>query len=562
MFQYQTEEMDNILQSEERKLVHDDDSEMLFNCVSGNGRKELSTYQWGYLLIVFSSLCGGLGNSLEPVSILTFVHISTLLMGIEFIFENIAVNSWGGIMNLLLVILIESFSFVLGFNGIFAYPKLTAVTILYSIGFGLLLWIVNAVVAIIPYLVYFQHYPKSFFNLFLFPVLLTVANCSVIGNIFSTFSSPGNSVLDYAPLRQVAMLFGIYGINFLFIFIATVCVYFFQRTEHIPLRKKKQMGVVIVLFGVSLFVVTGFCIQLPYFYQQHIPQITHKTLPVSCIFADTVDMYSTEYDVVWNSTLARIVAGDGIVLMSEEAFYLTSDEEETALLNKGLSLLAYTTNPQGVLLGITYEKALPNNEFVTNRFALLSSATATSNNNNTASILWNYQKAHPVPLIEDNVQPGSGELFYSHTAYGSLSGAICFDLDYPQYIAQIGRKNVDIVLQPSWTWNAIYSRHFEGNAIRAIENGFTLFRCSSDGESGIVDPYGKIIARATTGHGGEGDAYRIQVFSLPLQSGYTPMFPVLGFVVEYLFIVWGGYYYFHCLVDVESFLQSFSGYMI
>ncbi len=39
------------------------------------------------------------------------------------------------------------------------------------------------------------------------------------------------------------------------------------------------------------------------------------------------------------------------------------------------------------------------------------------------------------------------------------------------------------MLQPSWMWNAIASRHFNGDAVRAIENGYNLLRCSSEGES-------------------------------------------------------------------------------
>jgi len=45
---------------------------------------------------------------------------------------------------------------------------------------------------------------------------------------------------------------------------------------------------------------------------------------------------------------------------------------------------------------------------------------------------------------------------------------------------------VDLLLQPSWTWGAILTRHMEGNAVRAVENGFSLLRCSSQGESGVV----------------------------------------------------------------------------
>ena len=45
---------------------------------------------------------------------------------------------------------------------------------------------------------------------------------------------------------------------------------------------------------------------------------------------------------------------------------------------------------------------------------------------------------------------------------------------------------VDLLLQPSWTWGAILTRHMEGDSVRAVENGFSIFRCSSEGESGVV----------------------------------------------------------------------------
>ena len=147
--------------------------------------------------------------------------------------------------------------------------------------------------------------------------------------------------------------------------------------------------------------------------------------------------------------------------------------------------------------------------------------------------LWRYKKAHPVPVVESNVKAGPAELPTAHSAYGKLSGAICFDLDFPQYIAGAGREAVDLFLQPSWTWNAINSRHFDGDSLRAIENGFTLFRCSSDGESGIVDPYGKFLARKETGH----DPDTVATFQLPLYDRVTTFYPFLGFTFEYLLIV-------------------------
>ena len=54
-------------------------------------------------------------------------------------------------------------------------------------------------------------------------------------------------------------------------------------------------------------------------------------------------------------------------------------------------------------------------------------------------VVWNYQKAHPVPVIEADVVAGHNKLplYESHTL-GTLGGAICFDMDFPYFLAQAG----------------------------------------------------------------------------------------------------------------------------
>jgi hypothetical protein len=41
---------------------------------------------------------------------------------------------------------------------------------------------------------------------------------------------------------------------------------------------------------------------------------------------------SADWAAVWNSTAERVLAGDSIVLMSEEALQIYSDEEEQQIL--------------------------------------------------------------------------------------------------------------------------------------------------------------------------------------------------------------------------------------
>ena len=148
-------------------------------------------------------------------------------------------------------------------------------------------------------------------------------------------------------------------------------------------------------------------------------------------------------------------------------------------------------------------------------------------------VVWNYRKSHPVPVIEFDVVAGPSKLpVYRSKMYGNIGGAICFDMDFPDFMIQAGEKNVDIMLQASWTWNDIGRRHFEGDAVRALENGFSLFRCSSVGESGIVDPYGVFVSRIYTGT----DPSEPFTFMLPLFRRIKTIYSAVGYTFEYLIL--------------------------
>ena len=74
-------------------------------------------------------------------------------------------------------------------------------------------------------------------------------------------------------------------------------------------------------------------------------------------------------------------------------------------------------------------------------------------------VAWNYEKANPVPIVESDITAGPAILpTFDSPTLGKLGGSICFDLDYPEFVKQAGFKHVDLMLQPSWTWNAINYR--------------------------------------------------------------------------------------------------------
>ncbi len=98
-------------------------------------------------------------------------------------------------------------------------------------------------------------------------------------------------------------------------------------------------------------------------------------------------------------------------------------------------------------------------------------------------------------LIEGTLT-GNGQLQVVETPYGTLSGIICWDTDFPTIIRQAGQQNVDILLSPALEWEGINPMHGEMSAFRAVENGLVVIRQADQGLSIVTDAYGRSIATA------------------------------------------------------------------
>lgn len=104
------------------------------------------------------------------------------------------------------------------------------------------------------------------------------------------------------------------------------------------------------------------------------------------------------------------------------------------------------------------------------------------------SVGFRYAKRHPVPIVEADAVAGHAKAPpHVDTPWGRVGGAICFDMDFPLWAKEAGRARVALMLQPSWTWGPLGQLHAFDSAIRGVENGFAVFRCSSGGVSGYWD---------------------------------------------------------------------------
>lgn len=107
----------------------------------------------------------------------------------------------------------------------------------------------------------------------------------------------------------------------------------------------------------------------------------------------------------------------------------------------------------------------------------------------TGKTIWTYRKAHPVPMMEACV-PGDGRIPMAPTPFGRIATVICFDADFPRLIRRAA--GADILLVPADDWREIAPLHTSMVKFRALEQGFSLVRATSNGDSVVVDRYGRI----------------------------------------------------------------------
>ncbi|MFC2113075.1 nitrilase-related carbon-nitrogen hydrolase [Bacteroidota bacterium] len=113
----------------------------------------------------------------------------------------------------------------------------------------------------------------------------------------------------------------------------------------------------------------------------------------------------------------------------------------------------------------------------------------------TGNFDWEYSKLNLAPGYEKIMTiPGDGILKSSNTARGTVTGAICYDMDFSQYIRQTGLMKSDLLISSSSDWLEIKNTHTKMARLRAIENGISLLRPANSGISIAVDPYGNILS--------------------------------------------------------------------
>lgn len=113
------------------------------------------------------------------------------------------------------------------------------------------------------------------------------------------------------------------------------------------------------------------------------------------------------------------------------------------------------------------------------------------------------------------------------TPYGKVAVSICRDMEFPHYMRQAGRANVDIMLSAAFEWPKGLVVH--SVYMRAIENGFSLVRPTFNGITIAEDFNGKILAQMDSAETDDGIMYA-DIPTRGVNTLYTKVGDVLGWI--------------------------------
>ena len=312
----------------------------------------------------------------------------------------------------------------------------------------------------------------------------------------------GYSQTGVLPVAQLASLFGVHGVTVLVVFInsAVALAVVGPRAQRLRLLMVATGVVgVVVLFGAwrltdDRLVRDGTPLRVG-LVQGNIPQ-ADKWDPAlrSSILSSYLD-------------LSRESAADGArLIVWPEAAWPDARGFEADPLGETVRQLARDTGAH-VLLGSTQRRREPVAQIFNAAFALRPDGE-------TAAV---YHKMHLVPfgeyvpfrsllffaspLVEtvSDFTPGDAPVMLP-IGSNLISTAICYEIIYPGLVRSAVRRGSQLLT--TITNDAWYGRtaapyqHFQQAAMRAIEQGRYLVRAANTGISGVVDPYGRVIARS------------------------------------------------------------------
>lgn len=334
---------------------------------------------------------------------------------------------------------------------------------------------------------------KGFISTLILPLAgVTVEYLFSLISPYGTWGCIAYSQYGNLELEQLLAVTGIWGISFVIYWFYSSINWIFENNFHISKIKK----------GAAIFICVIFIILLLGGLRIKVFKEDTKTLKIASISVLHKPLWK-DIDPILdgsNNSAEKVNEVKGkLSKLHEELLNLTEREAKDG------AKLIFWHESNGLVFKEDEDKFIEETSEIAKKYNVyimmaVSAFTPGINNDenktilidNTGKIGFQYEKTKIVP--GDNNIKGDGNIKYLDTPYGRIGSAICFDMDFPSYITQAGKKNIDILLVPSSDWKEIDPIHTEMASFRAVENGFSYVRQVQNGYSLSTDYLGHTIS--------------------------------------------------------------------
>lgn len=368
---------------------------------------------------------------------------------------------------------------------------------------------------------------KGFISTLAFPLAFTALEfINVATNPLGSYGSWGYTQYGNLALAQLASITGLWGLTFLINWLGPVANWAWERSCNWP-----QIRHGVAIFAAILLAAVAYgSIRLTFFAPQGgtvrvaaFTSVDYRARQEELHGAKDNDwesfrqMSAEREDLYFADTIREARAGAQIILWPEMAI-MAASEDEADLIARGREVAREEGIYLAMPIGIAYEDDAQPWE---NKLLLMSP---------DGDIVMEHFK-YGGNVFEGSVL-GDGILRTAETPFGTLSGIICWDTDFPATVRQAGRNGTDILLSPSLDYRSIDPMHAHMAAFRAIENGVSVVRSADNGLSVITDPYGRALAQ--TDHFTSSEW--VTVAQVPTQGVFT-LYPIIGDLFGWLAVV-------------------------
>jgi apolipoprotein N-acyltransferase len=327
---------------------------------------------------------------------------------------------------------------------------------------------------------------KPFIASLVFPAIYVVLDWLIAFSLLGTVFSIGATQFDNAVLLQVVALTGIWGLSFLVMWMATTVNHIWEQDFNF--RSAQPLSVVVPGIVILALLVGG--LRLSLFEPasetvriggvivgqttDYYTEIIDLGTPV-----EEVQAYSDEFSILTDALFAESVRvaefGAKIIFWSEGNAMLTPENRDAFIERAQAFAVEHDVYFMPAYITFRYGEMTADNQLV-----MITPE---------GDIAYDYTKTMSwYPTDSDGI------LHSIETPYGIVSSAICFDMDFPSFINQAAKQDVDIMLVPSYDWEPIKPYHTQIGLFRGVENGFSIIRQVNDGTSMAIDYQGRTLA--------------------------------------------------------------------